>query len=352
MLWISTNNGLARFNPQIRQFRIFDQSNGLQGRQFNRESHLRSRTGELLFGGTAGFSIFEPRRIKPDTVQPAVVLTRLEIFNQMMEPGEAGSPLLQSITETHKLALPECLSVISFQFAALNYRSPERNRYAFRLEGFDPGWRTAGSERRATYTNLDPGSYTLRVKATNSDGIWNEDGTTLELTIMPLWWRTWWFRISASGMLVIVLVSSGWIVSSRRMKQKMWETEQTRQIAMERQRAAEALQQREEQLRAITANIPGIVCRAYVRPGGQIGLRYVSNRIEELFELPRETEGLLEKLLARIDSRDREMFIESIKSAAREYKPWEFEGRFIKPSGKTIWFRALATKVRGAMGST
>ena len=176
MLWIASNQGLARLDPRTRKIRIFDENDGLPGRQFTSNARLRLRSGELLFGTTQGFVRFDPGALQPNTDPPPVVLTGFEVFNQPMLPGLPGSPLRQSITETRRLEIPARLSVLGFQFAALNYRSSARNQYRFMLEGFDEDWRKPGPERRATYTNLDPGRYRLRVKAANSDGVWNEAG--------------------------------------------------------------------------------------------------------------------------------------------------------------------------------
>ena len=198
MLWIASNQGLARLDPRTRKVRVFDENDGLPGRQFSSGARLRLRSGELLFGTTQGFVRFDPRALRPNTDPPPVVLTGFEVFNQPMLPGRAGSPLRQSITETRRLEVPARLSVLDFQFAALNYRSSARSQYRFMLEGFDEDWRKPGPERRATYTNLDPGRYRLRVKAANSDGVWNESGVDLELTVVPPWWRTWWFRSAAA----------------------------------------------------------------------------------------------------------------------------------------------------------
>jgi len=109
-----------------------------------------------------------------------------------MEPQTGNSPLTRSITETRDLSILARQSVISFRFAALSYQSPAKNRHEFHLEGFDKGWRRAGPERHANYTNLDPGNYRFRVRASNSDGIWNEDGISLAIVVVPPFWRTWW----------------------------------------------------------------------------------------------------------------------------------------------------------------
>lgn len=197
-LWVSTPNGISHLqlgqDSLIAQITNFDESDGLQGRAFNENAGFTTSRGELLFGGADGFNIIQPPVLAPPAEQPPVVLTHFSIFNREVGIGEAphDRPVLsRSITETKKLTLTHRDNVFSFEFAALSYYHPERNRYAYKLEGFNDDWLlTDGKTRRATYTNLDPGEYTFRVKAANGDGTWNEDGVRLALTILPPFWKT------------------------------------------------------------------------------------------------------------------------------------------------------------------
>jgi PAS domain S-box-containing protein len=260
MLWIASNQGLARFDPRTHKIRIFDENDGLPGGQFSPNARLRLRSGELVFGTTRGFVKFDPRALQKNTHSPPVVLTGFEVFNQPMLPGLPGSPLRQSITETRRLEIPARLSVLSFQFAALNYRSSAHNQYRFMLEGFDEDWRKPGPERRATYTNLDPGRYWLRVKAANSDGVWNETGVNLEVIVVPPWWRTWWFRAAAALAVWGGAATMGGAISARRSRARLREAERERQVAQERERAGEALRQSEAALRSVFKAAPIGIC--------------------------------------------------------------------------------------------
>ncbi len=237
ILWVATNNGLARLDPRTRQIRTFDEQSGLPSRFFSRHARLRLRSGELVFGTTQGFVKFQPRVIEPNTNPPPVVFTELEIFNQRVVPGAPDSPLSQSLVETRRLEIPARLSMLTFHFAVLNYRSPQRNRCLYQLEGFDTEWRDPGANFRAIYTNLDPGRYRLRVKAANNDGVWNETGASLELIIVPPWWRTWWFR--AVTVLLVLGVTAGVAAaaSTRRTRARIIEMERERQLAREREQA-------------------------------------------------------------------------------------------------------------------
>lgn len=192
-LWVSTNKGLSQFDPQTEVFRNYDARDGLQSNQFWVRAVAKSKSGELFFGGVQGFNAFFPNSLSYNPFIPSVVLTDFQLFNQSVGLG-GESPLTMHINFADEIVLSHDQSVFTFKFAALNYRSPRKNQYAYMLEGFDKGWTYVDSTRRsATYTNLAPGTYTFRVKASNNDGVWNETGTAIRLIITPAWWQTWWF---------------------------------------------------------------------------------------------------------------------------------------------------------------
>lgn len=195
-LWLSTNNGICRFNPETKAIKNFDVNDGLQGNQFREHTLLKLRTGEMLFGGTNGYNIIDPAKISDNPFVPPVVFTGFKIFNEDVPVGE-NSPLSRHISQAKSIALPYHASVFSFEFSALSYELPEKNRFAYMMEGFDEKWIYCGDIRSATYTNLDPGRYTFRVKAANNDGLWNETGASIGLIITPPYWQTWWFKILA-----------------------------------------------------------------------------------------------------------------------------------------------------------
>jgi diguanylate cyclase (GGDEF)-like protein len=184
-LWLSTNNGLAVFNPERQSFRTYVESHGLQGNEFNVGAHYRSAGGELFFGGPGGFNAFIPEQIEGNDHAPAVALTGYWRLNR---PVTSDGPLHQ----LSALQLGHRDQVVTFEFAALDYAAPESNRYQYKLEGFDEGWVDQGPVRRVTYTNLDSGRYTLRVKAANGDGVWSEKELDLGIRVLPPPWKTWW----------------------------------------------------------------------------------------------------------------------------------------------------------------
>ncbi|MEP7259099.1 MAG: two-component regulator propeller domain-containing protein, partial [Flavitalea sp.] len=196
-LWVSTNKGLSRFNPLTRTFRNFEVSDGLQANEF-KQAYCKSRSGAMYFGGINGFNEFFPDSIQDIATDPPMVITDFLIFNQhvpIATEGTNDSPFKRNILETHDITVPYKSSVISFEFASLNYSSPEKRQYAYLLEGFDKKWNEVGFNRMATYTNLDPGVYTFKVKSLNSEGKWSDKMATIQLTITPPFWMTWWFRL-------------------------------------------------------------------------------------------------------------------------------------------------------------
>ncbi len=211
-MWFGSMNGLSRYDPTTDQWRIYDTTYGLAGDQYNRAAYLKTSRGELAFGSTEGLSIFNPSDIPENTTPPPVVITQLYLSNKPVAIGVVqanGFVLNQAISQTQALTFTHKQSVFSFEYVALNYRSPEKNQYAYTLEGFDLEWNVVGTRRLATYTNLDPGKYVFRVKASNNEGVWNEQGTAITLWLLPPWWRTWWaycgYVVSIGGVLALVL---------------------------------------------------------------------------------------------------------------------------------------------------
>jgi signal transduction histidine kinase len=203
-LWLSTDKGISRLDPQRETFRNYDVSDGLQSNEFSTGCY-QGRDGEIFFGGSNGFNAFLPENVRDNPYVPPVVLTSFKIFNKPVPIG-AKSVLTKAIPYANSLTLSHRENVFSFEFAALSYANSQKNRYRYKLENLEPSWNEVGSKQRmATYTNLDPGTYVLRVQASNSDGLWNEEGMSLPILITPPWWRTNWFRaICAAAVLVLL----------------------------------------------------------------------------------------------------------------------------------------------------
>lgn len=206
-LWISSNRGISKFNPTSGTFKNYEVEDGLQSWEFKPKACLKTKDGEMFFGGHRGLNSFHPDSIKDNTIIPPVYFTGLQIFNKPIFVNGKDSVLKRHISEAENITLSHDQSVFTLEFAALNYILPEKNLYAYKLDGFDKEWNYVGHKRSATYTNLDPGEYTFRVKASNNDGYWNENGTSLKVVITPPYWGTWWFRSLA------VLVCSGILIA-------------------------------------------------------------------------------------------------------------------------------------------
>jgi signal transduction histidine kinase/ligand-binding sensor domain-containing protein/DNA-binding response OmpR family regulator len=193
-LWISTNRGISKFDIRKKEFRNFDIKDGLQGNEFNRGVCFKTNSGNFLFGGVNGLNIFNPAEIKDNPNIPNVVLTDLKIKNKSVAFGENEKIIKEHISAAKEVVLPYNFSMLILEFAALNYTIPEKNQYAYFLKNYDENWQYVGNQRTATYTNLNPGEYEFLVKASNNDGIWNETGTSVKITVTPPFWKTWWFR--------------------------------------------------------------------------------------------------------------------------------------------------------------
>jgi signal transduction histidine kinase/ligand-binding sensor domain-containing protein/DNA-binding response OmpR family regulator len=220
-LWMSTNHGLVRFDPDHpspdRAFRRFGLESGLQGLEFNQHAAARDAEGRLYFGGIHGINAFHPENFASSPVPPLVALTGLRIGNERVHPGPA-SVLPRPLAETDAVTLAYDQRNVTFEFAALHFKNPKRNRYRYQLLGFDDGWVEAGTRRTATYTNLPPGDYTFRVTASNSDGVWNEEGVALALTVVPPPWRTWWATL---GYVVLLFGGLALVYRNRRNRLRL-----------------------------------------------------------------------------------------------------------------------------------
>ncbi len=229
-LWLSTNHGLSRFNRQNKTFKNYDVNDGLQSNEFNTNAHFQSNSGELFFGGINGFNRFYPEDIIDNKQIPSVVLTNFLLFNKpigikdkatsMADKSPSNQPFALSadIDALTQLTLTHQQNLMSFEFAALHFSNPMQNQYAYQLEGWDKDWiNTDAKNRRATYTNIPPGNYTLRIKASNKDGYWNASGKSLNITILPPPWKTWW-AYTLYFILIILLMSLAIYTLSERRK--------------------------------------------------------------------------------------------------------------------------------------
>lgn len=225
-LWVASNQGLTKINLVTRRINNFDISDGLQDYEFGELAVCKRKNGEILVGGVNGINIFYPHEIVDDNTVGDVTFTELKVLNEVIAPMEElnGNKILsQSIRNTKEIKLPYNQSSFSLEFAYLHYASPDKNMYKYKLEGFDEGWIPANASKRiAKYTNLSPGEYTLKVKASNGDMVWNPEPKTLKIVITPPWWMTWWALLSYAVVLIaLIWFSSQYSVITARKKDQL-----------------------------------------------------------------------------------------------------------------------------------
>ncbi|MDO1448920.1 two-component regulator propeller domain-containing protein [Rhodocytophaga aerolata] len=211
-LWLSSNNGIIHYNPATGQVKGYDVTDGLQSNVFF-YGHCKTKSGAMIFGGHNGFNLFYPVKITESNFTPKVYFDELRVFNELIEVGKTHKsansgqkPLLSKpLYLCKEIRLSYKDYILSFGFTSLDFTSPNKNKYAYMLENFEDEWNyTDGKKRYATYTNLPPGEYFLKVKGTNSDGVWNTEANTLKIIITPPFWQTWWFKTLAGSILLLI----------------------------------------------------------------------------------------------------------------------------------------------------
>ncbi len=285
-LWISTNKGISRFDPSKDQFHNFDYSDGLQGNEFNQAAYAQDpATGEIFFGGPNGLSLFQPERIKFNTFVPPVVFTSFTRYNMDDKKGEPirdiGTDAKRAITISYKD------NVVNFEFSALSYFNSFKNQYAYRLRGYNEGWIQLGPERRATFTNLSGGDYVLEVKGANNDGLWNEAGAMLNITVNPPWWKTRWAYGSYFILFVAFLYGiRTFEINRREQKAMVRESELRAKAAEAEKRALEAENERKtkelEDARKLQLSmlprevpqVPGYAIAVFMKTATEVGGDY------------------------------------------------------------------------------
>lgn len=231
-LWLSTNKGLSRFNPKEETFRNYDVSDGLQSNEFNGNSAFKSRTGELFFGGVNGFNFFHPDSVRDNPNIPKILISSFKKFDKEVKFDEP-------VQELEEINLSYKDNFVSFGFTALDFTEPQKNQFAYQLEGFNEDWIFCGNERFVNFANLNPGDYIFKVKGSNNDGVWNEEGAEIRLNILPPWWQTIWFRFSI-GFTLLGLVFGVYKVRVRNIEKQKEELE-----VLVNERTAELKKQKE-----------------------------------------------------------------------------------------------------------
>lgn len=227
-LWLSTPRGLSMYDPRSGRFKNYNATYGLHGNEFHAHSALRARNGEMYFGGTGGFTRFHPDSIKDNPFVPPIVIT---MFKKFEKPERFGKEIDLSYDD----------NFISFEFAALSYTTPQRNQYAYRMEGLDRDWVYSGTRRYAAYPHIEPGKYLFRVKGSNNDGVWNEEGTSIAVIITPPFWKTWWFTTLFWLTVAGSIGGSIRYIEMQKLKRKIKQLEQEQAILQERDRTRDRM---------------------------------------------------------------------------------------------------------------
>ncbi len=196
-LWCSTNNGISAFNISSGTFTNYSWEDGLQSSEFNQSAAFQSADGTLWFGGIDGFNRIDPSRITLNSFIPPVVLTNLYVYHHRVTPASHPGILHHQINHAGEIILTHRQKIFAFEFAALNFINPGKNRYRYMLKGYDTEWVDARHHQMASYTNINPGEYTFLVQGSNNNGVWNPEPRAVKVTVLPPFWQTWWFRVAA-----------------------------------------------------------------------------------------------------------------------------------------------------------
>jgi PAS domain S-box-containing protein len=332
-LWISTAGGVSRFDPQRGVFRNYTASDGLQGDQFTEGVAYKGQDGELFFGGSNGITAFFPEQIRDDESPPPVVLTALRL-NYLPVGVGPDSVLKRGIAFADEIRLSQADRVLSFDFASLSYRAPEKNRCRYMLEGFDPDWTEVDSEScSATYTNLDPGEYLFRVTGSNGDGVWNKEGDSIAIIVPAPWWRTWWF-LGGLGLVLLVLTVGAY-------RWRLWNLERrAHELETQVAQRTQALEASERRYRDLVENISDVIYAANV--DGTI--TYVSRAVEALLGYsPAEVIG--QHFSRFIDPRDLAQVADRFQQYAGGESLPPRESRMIASSGEVRWTRITSAPI-------
>jgi ligand-binding sensor domain-containing protein/signal transduction histidine kinase len=244
VLWLSTNKGISQFDPKTRTFRNFDVKDGLQDNEFLFGSYYRNEQGQMFFGGKHGFNAFLPNQVAPNPHVPEVVITDFRVIGASGALDDPRHPR-ELPADAGPFRLSHRDRVVSFEFAALDFSAPEKNEYAYRLEGFVDDWQRVKDRRYATYTNLPAGDYVFQVKGSNDNGVWNEEGARVAFTVVPPFWATTWFKALAA-LLLLAAAATGYAarvgaINRRRVELEREVAERTRELSEKKSELEELL---------------------------------------------------------------------------------------------------------------
>lgn len=248
-IWLSSNEGLISWNPGSDKVQRFDVSDGIQGNSFFHKAVLRSKSGDLYFGGTNGFNVFHPDSIVRNTPVGPLYFTSLSIYGESQNPYVENSPLKKVMPFTDTVTLTYKQSFFTIGFTLINYFSPSKTKFAYKLEGLHDNWVNLGSERKVSFTNLEPGNYKLLIKYTDVSGQWANSVSSLSIVVLPPWYNTWWFKVLLCVFIFSVIVLIFYMrVASIKRQNKILES-QVRKRTTELSEANNFLVERNEEIK-------------------------------------------------------------------------------------------------------
>ncbi|RZA00878.1 MAG: response regulator [Sphingobacteriaceae bacterium] len=266
-IWVSSDKGVSAYDPQTNSFKNFTAEDGLQEEEFKPNAAFINTKGTIYFGGVNGYNIILPEKVSKTRYNVPVVLTNFQLFDQSLsiaKNSEDDSPLKQDISETRAITLDYNQSFITIEYAALDYSSADKKKYAYILEGFDKRWNNAGSKNAATYTNLPPGDYVFKVKYQNGNGKWSGNVLRFNITIIPPFWQTWWFKalcviISAGSIFAFYLYRINSINKQKEALEKLVKVRTTEVVQQSEQLKAmnEELHTQSEKLQHVNHELQG-----------------------------------------------------------------------------------------------
>ncbi len=336
-LWISTNGGLSRFtphNPAGRQFRNFDVTDGLQANEFNTGAYCKGSNGEMFFGGVNGLTAFFPDSIHDNPYIPPVDITVMKTRKGNVFNGG-------SLAEGDTVVLNYDDNDFTISFVALNYTQPEKNQYAYKLEGFDARWINLGTERQVRFTNIDPGEYVFRVKASNNDGAWNNTGASILIQIVPPFWQTWWFRFIALLLTLGFVGGGARYMTLRRVRRKIQELQHQRALEYERTRISQDMHDEIGSSLTQIAILSELVKRD-LHPSGE-----TEKHVEKISETARNVVDNMSQIIWAIDPKNDKL--ENLAAYLHEFLAEYFEmagidARFVL--AETLPLQKLTAKFR------
>jgi PAS domain S-box-containing protein len=343
--WVSTNRGVSRFAVEEHDFRNFDQADGLQSNEFNSGARLRARDGRIFFGGVNGVSAFYPADLAKSTYEPPVVLTGFQAFNVPITGDARARFLTEEITVASEVHLSYEDRVVSFEFASLDFTSPQKNRYECMMQGWGTdSWLSLGTGRRATYTNLPPGTFTFLVRGSNADGNFGRTPASIRVIVAPPYWQTWWFRAVALIFFASVVYGAH-ALRTRSIRR----TNLVLQAEIDqRRRTEDALREAEAKYRTIfegalagifQTTLEGRVLSANPAMAKILGYDSPDELVSSLSDIAQQ---------AYVDPRDRDVLLSRVRT---EDEVRGFASQLKRKDGSPVWVDLTSRLVKGPDGT-